>query len=109
MAARTARIKLLPEQARRGDVVRIRCLVMHPMENGYRFDTQGTLIGIHLIHTVVCRYNGVEVFRANLGTGMAANPYLTFHTVAVETGTIEVSWHDDDGSVTSAQARIDVS
>jgi sulfur-oxidizing protein SoxZ len=109
MSARTARIKVVPEQARRGEVVRIRCLVMHSMENGYRFDTQGTPIGIHLIHTAVCRYNDVEVFRASLGTGMAANPYLTFHTVATESGTIEVSWYDDDGSVTRALARIDVS
>jgi sulfur-oxidizing protein SoxZ len=107
MAARTARLKV-PAQARRGEVVPVRCLVMHPMESGYRFDTQGMPIAVHLIHTVVCRYNGVEVFRASLGTGMAANPYLTFHTVATESGMLEVSWHDDDGTVTSAQARIDV-
>ena len=104
---RNARIKV-PAKARRGEVIQIRCMVMHPMENGYRFDTQGTPVPIQLIHTLVCNYNGEEVFRARLGTGMAANPQLAFHTVATESGTLEFSWHDDDGSVTTARARIEV-
>ncbi|WP_043460785.1 thiosulfate oxidation carrier complex protein SoxZ [Azohydromonas australica] len=107
MQERNARVKV-PEKAKRGEVIQIRCMVMHPMENGYRFDTQGTRIPVHLIHTFICRYNGEEVFRARLGTGMAANPQLSFHTVATETGTLEFQWHDDDGNVTTAHARIEV-
>lgn len=107
MTERNSRIKV-PAKAARGEVIQIRCMVMHPMENGYRFDTQGTPIPVHLIHTLICRYNGEEVFRASLGTGMAANPYLTFYTVATESGTIEFNWHDDDDSVTTARARIEV-
>jgi sulfur-oxidizing protein SoxZ len=102
-----ARIKV-PEKARRGEIVQIRCMVMHPMENGYRFDTQGTPVPVHLIHTFVCRYNGEEVFRAEFGTGMAANPQLAFHLVAAESGTVEFSWHDDDGSVTTTRSQIEV-
>lgn len=107
MAERNSRIRV-PAKARPGEVIQVRCMLMHPMENGYRFDTQGAFIPIHLVHTVVCRYNGEEVFRASLGTGMAANPYLTFHTVATESGTLEFTWHDDDGSVTTARAPIEV-
>ncbi|HSV46342.1 MAG TPA: thiosulfate oxidation carrier complex protein SoxZ [Ramlibacter sp.] len=107
MAERTSRVKV-PSTAKRGDVIQIRCMLMHPMENGYRFNTQGTPIPVHLIHTFICRYNGQEVFRASLGTGMSANPYLTFHTVATESGTIEFIWQDDDGSVTTSNAQIEV-
>ena len=107
MTQLNTRIKV-PPKARRGEVIQIRCMVMHPMDNGYRFDTQGTYVPIHLINTFVCRYNGEEVFRAQFGTGVAANPNLTFHTVATESGTIDFAWHDDDGSVTSARARIEV-
>lgn len=107
MAERNARIKVTA-MARRGEVFQIRCMLMHPMENGYRIDTQGTRVPIHLVHTFICRYNGEEVFRASLGTGMSANPYLSFHTVATESGTIEFTWQDDDGSVITAQARIEV-
>lgn len=107
MAERTARIRV-PAKARRGEVILVRCMIMHPMDNGYRFDSQGTRIPVHLNHTVACRYNGEEVFRASLGTGTAANPNLAFHTVATESGTLEFTWLDDDGSVTTAQARIEV-
>lgn len=107
MADITSRIKVPPE-AKRGDVIEIRCMAMHPMENGYNFDSQGTILPIHLINTFVCRYNGDEIFRASLGTGISANPYLTFYTVATESGTIEFAWHDDDGSVTTARVQINV-
>ena len=107
MTERNSRIKVSPK-AKRGEVIQIRCMIMHPMENGYRFETKGNAIPLHLIHTMVCRYGGEEVFRASLGTGMSANPSLTFYTVATESGMLEFSWHDDDGSVTTAQARIEV-
>ena len=107
MADLNPRVKV-PPKAKQGDVIEIRCMVMHPMENGYNFDSQGTLLPVHLINTFVCRYSGDEVFRANLGTGISANPSLTFYTVARESGTIEFAWYDDDGSVTTARAQIEV-
>mgnify|MGYP003349594105 CR=1 FL=1 len=44
----------------------------------------------------------------DLGTGIAANPYLVFHTVATASGNIEFFWHDDDGSIYTAKAAIEV-
>ncbi len=107
MAERTTRVRV-PAKARRGEIIQIKCMIMHPMENGFRFDTQGTFVPIHLINTFECRYNGEEVFRTRLGTGMAANPLLTFNTIATESGTIDFRWYDDDGSQHTAQARIEV-
>lgn len=98
----------VPATARRGEVVRVRCVIMHPMENGNRMDAHGAMVPMQLIHTFVCRYAGAEVFRATLGTGVAANPQISFHLLATESGVIECSWHDDDGSVVSRQARIEV-
>lgn len=104
---RNSRIKV-PPKAKRGEVIQVRCIVMHPMENGYRVDSQGTRIPVDLVHTFTCRYNGEEVFRTSLGTGMSANPSITFYTVATESGTLEFSWQGDDGGVTIAQAHIEV-
>lgn len=98
----------VPDSARRGEVINVRCMIMHPMENGYRMDAHGAMIPIQLIHTFACRYNGEEVFRAALGTGVSANPYLSFHVLASESGTIELTWYDDDGAVYSRRARIEV-
>jgi sulfur-oxidizing protein SoxZ len=37
------------------------------------------------------------VFRAELGSGIAANPYLQFYTVAEASGELTFDWVDDNG------------
>ena len=66
----TARIQVSPE-ARRGDVVDVRIVIQHPMETGFRYDSLGRRTPRNVIHTLVCRYGGTEVFRAEMGAGIA--------------------------------------
>jgi len=99
----------VPANAKRGEVIEIRAMALHPMENGFRFDTQGTLIPVNIIHTFICRYNGDEVFRATLQPGISANPYLSFTTVAQDSGMFEFVWLDDEGGYETAWAKIEVS
>ena len=91
-----ARIQL-PRAPRRGEPMEIRIIIQHPMETGYRHDEVGHPIKRNVINAFSCRYNGVEVFRADLSSGIAANPYLVFYTVAGESGVLEFSWIDDEG------------
>jgi sulfur-oxidizing protein SoxZ len=103
-----ARIQI-PRQARRGEVVEIRVLIQHAMETGYRHDDVGRLIKRNVINAFSCRYNGVEVFRADLSSGIAANPYLQFWTVAEASGNLEFTWIDDEGVQGSERQPIAVS
>jgi sulfur-oxidizing protein SoxZ len=98
----------LPAEVRRGELVEVRLTVQHPMETGFRLDAYGKRIPRNAIHSLVCRYNGVEVFRATLGTGIAANPYLRFFTRALDSGELEFWWLDDDEVEGTARARITV-
>jgi sulfur-oxidizing protein SoxZ len=98
----------VPQEARRGEIIQIRIAIPHPMETGYRPDSFGRRIPKNVINTLVCRYNGAEVLRAELGSGIAANPYLQFFTVARESGEIEFSWIDDAGVRGSERASITV-
>ena len=91
-----ARIQM-PREARRGELIEIRILIQHPMETGYRHDDVGHLIKRNVINAFSCRYNGEEVFRADLSSGISANPYLQFYTVAQASGELEFSWIDDEG------------
>ena len=102
-----ARIQV-PNQAKRGEVVTVRFAVQHPMETGFRYDNMGRPIPKNVINTLVCRYNGVEVFRAELGSGIAANPYLQFHVRAEASGELVFDWIDDAGERGSERARITV-
>ena len=102
-----ARIQL-PELIRRGELVEVRVVIQHPMETGFRVDVWGKRVPRNAIHSLTCRYNGVEVFRATLGTGIAANPYLRFFTRAIDSGELEFWWIDDDEVEGTARAQIAV-
>ena len=41
-----------------------------------------------------------------MSQGIAANPYLQFTTVALESGDIEFSWVDDEGVAGSERQRL---
>jgi len=92
----TARIQV-PRETKLGELVEIRIVIQHPMETGYRHDDVGHPIKRNVINALSCRYNGEEIFRADLSSGIAANPYLQFYTVARESGELEFSWIDDEG------------
>lgn len=105
--AQIARLRV-PPRARRGDVVEIRLLIQHPMENGFRRDPLGRAVAKNIIHRLVARYDGREILRAELGSGIAANPYFAFFTRATASGQIEVEWEDDAGQRGSIGAAIEV-
>ena len=102
-----ARIQI-PSDAKRGELTLVRVAIRHPMDTGFRFDNFGRAIPKNVVHTLTCRYNGVEVFRAELGSGIAANPYLQFYTRAVASGELVFEWIDDAGERGSERAAISV-
>ncbi|QJW85830.1 thiosulfate oxidation carrier complex protein SoxZ [Ramlibacter terrae] len=75
----------------------VRALIAHPMETGYRPGADGRVLPRDIIRRFACRYNGEVVFAAELHPAIAANPYLAFHTVATESGTLEFEWTGDRG------------
>lgn len=102
-----ARVQL-PKEAKRGEVIEVRIAIQHPMETGFRYDHAGKPVPKNVINTLVVRYNGGEIFRAELGSGIAANPYLQFFTVAQASGEIEFAWVDDAGVRGSERATLTV-
>ena len=50
--------------SRIGEVFEIKTLIQHPMETGFRPDPTGKPIPRDIIRSLVCTYNGVEIFRA---------------------------------------------
>jgi sulfur-oxidizing protein SoxZ len=102
-----ARIQI-PGSVKRGEVMTVRVAVQHPMETGFRYDNMGRPIAKNVINLLVCRYNGAEVFRAELGSGIAANPYLQFHLRAEASGELVFDWIDDAGERGSERVQVSV-
>lgn len=98
----------MSEQARRGELVEVSILIQHPMETGFRRGPNGERVPRNAIHSLRCRYNGVDVFRATLSSGIAANPTLRFFLVAADSGDVDFWWLDDDEVEGSAKAQLTV-
>ena len=98
----------VPKAAKRGDVVEIKTLISHPMESGFRHGASGKDIPRDIITSFSCRYNGEEIFATQLFPAIAANPFLTFHTVAAESGTLSFHWIGDNGFEATEEAKIEV-
>jgi len=98
-----------PKTAARGDVIEIRTLIAHPMESGQRSDGQGGLVARDILRKLECRYDGVLVFSAELFAAIAANPLVSFNTVATASGTISITWSGDNGFAQTESVMLTVS
>ena len=98
----------VPPTVKKGEAFEVRVLVQHPMETGFRRDTQGQTIPMHIVNELKASYGGRQVFRAELGAGVSANPYLTFYVVAEASGELVVEWSDDRGGKGRAAAQVNV-
>jgi len=102
-----ARISV-PAEAKKGDIIAIKTLFRHPMETGYRVDRYGKLIARRIVKRFSVSYAGDVVFAMDFTQGVAANPFIAFHTVAVETGEIVFVWEDDQGKIVTERRTLTV-
>ncbi|MGF1562404.1 MAG: thiosulfate oxidation carrier complex protein SoxZ [Geminicoccaceae bacterium] len=97
-----------PKSASAGEIVEIKTLISHNMESGVRKDSDGNVIPRQIINKFVATYNGNEVFSADWHPALSANPYLSFMMRIDESGELNISWTDDDGTVYEKGASIEV-
>jgi sulfur-oxidizing protein SoxZ len=105
--SRNPRIKL-PDIINSGDVIEVKTLITHAMETGNRHDKNGAQIPRDIINTFIAKFDGREVFRAEFGPGISANPYLAFEMRVAGPGDLEITWIDDHGVSVTASAPIKI-
>jgi sulfur-oxidizing protein SoxZ len=92
--------------AAKGEVLPLRLVIQHPMETGFRVGADGRAFARNVIRLVTCRYAGADVFRAELGSGVSANPYFEFFLRAETSGDVVCAWQDDAGEKGSVSATL---
>ena len=98
----------VPPTAKRGELIEIRTLAEHPMETGIRRTQLGELVARDIITRFECAYNGREVFRVDLHPAVAANPLVSFTTLATDSGELVFRWIGDKGYSVTQTAKITV-
>ena len=96
----------MPATAKKGEVIEIRTLIAHPMETGYRRGDEGSVLPRNLIRRFSCVYDGETVFAAELFAAVAANPLISFSTVATASGTLIFNWDGDNGFAQTERVAI---
>lgn len=96
----------VPGTAQKGETIELKALIQHDMESGFRRGSRGEAIPRDIITKFECMYNGELVFAAEFHPAIAANPILTFYTIATESGDLTFTWTDQNGEVWSDSTSI---
>jgi len=85
----------VPSTIKPGDVVRVRALVIHPMER-VEVDKQGKAIAknYNYINKVVVTYLGKTVATIETSQSVSENPFLSFTFRATDPGPLTVTFTD---------------
>jgi len=88
----------LPSSIKPGDVVRVRSLVIHPMERIER-DSKGRIVDKKYlyINRVVATYLGKTVAAFDTTQSVSENPTFVFSFRATDPGTLTITFHDTRG------------
>ena len=97
----------LPSTIRQGEVIRVRTLVIHPMDLVQR-DKQGKIIArnYNFIHTMTVSYNGKEVLRSEMTQAVSQNPNFTFPLKIERAGKLTVAFSDTTGKTYEGHAEV---
>ena len=93
MAGDIGKIRIrVPSNAKAGDVIRVRCLVIHPMERIER-DAQGKIVdrNYNYITRVTATYLGKPVAVFDLTQSVSENPAFSFALKATAPGPVTVT------------------
>lgn len=109
MAVKSVPRVRVPAKAKAGEIIEVKTLISHDMENGQRKDASGNTIPRKIINTFTAKFNGKMVFQAEWFPAVSANPYQAFFFKVMEPGEFTFIWKDDDGTEYTAKAAVSVS
>ena len=91
------------------EIVRVRALIEHRMESGFRPGADGTLIARNIIHRFEAKLNGDLLFSWFPETAISQNPYIEFTFKARASGELSMQWEDDEGHIIQGSTELNLS
>lgn len=88
----------VPSSIKAGEVVRVRSLVIHPMERVER-DAQGKVVqrNYNYINKVVVTYLGKTIVSFDTTQSVSENPFFSFAFRATDPGQLKITFIDTTG------------
>jgi sulfur-oxidizing protein SoxZ len=105
--AEIGRVRIrIPSSIKPGDVVKVRVLVIHPMEIVERKDGKPVDKNYHFINRVIVTYLGREIAQFETSQSISENPFFAFSFKATEPGQLKVTFLDTRGGKYEGTADI---
>jgi sulfur-oxidizing protein SoxZ len=105
--AEIGRVRIrIPSSIKPGDVVKVRVLVIHPMEIVERKDGKPVDKNYRFINRVIVTYLGKEIAQFETSQSVSENPFFTFAFRATEPGALKVTFLDTHGGKYEGTADI---
>lgn len=96
----------VPSSIKAGEVIKVRVMVMHPMEIVERKDGKPIDKNYQFINRVLVTYAGREVAQFDTSQSISENPFFTFAVRATEPGQLKVTFLDTRGGKYEGTADI---
>ena len=96
----------IPPSIKRGEIIRVRVLVIHPMEIVERKDGKPVDRNYLFINRVLVTYLGREIADVETSQSISENPFFTFAFKATEPGVLRVTFLDTHGGKYEGTADI---
>jgi sulfur-oxidizing protein SoxZ len=96
----------IPSSIKPGDVVKVRVLVIHPMEIVERKDGKPVDKNYHFINRIVVTYQDKEIAQFETTQSISENPFFAFAFKATEPGVLRVTFLDTHGGKYEGTADI---
>ena len=110
MATDIGRVRIrIPSGIKPGDVVKVRALIIHPMEIVERKDGKPVDKNYLFINRVVVSYLGREIATFETTQSISENPFFTFAVKATEPGVLRVTFLDTHGGKYEGTADVKLS
>ena len=105
--AEIGRVRIrIPSSIKPGDVVKVRVLVIHPMEIVQRKDGKPVDKNYHFINRVVVTYLDKEIAQLETTQSISENPFFSFAFKATDPGVLKVTFLDTHGGKYEGTADI---
>ena len=93
----------------RNSITTVRAIFRHPMETGYRVDSEtNELVDAHYITQVTVKHNNSPILSCDWSRAVSKNPYLSFMFKGANIGDkLELSWIDNKNNTDSIESLIE--
>ena len=106
--SRPPRIWISNETPEKGEILRVRAQIVHPMETGFRFGPDGEPLPMNIVTRFQALLDDDLLLEWQPETAISQNPYIEFTFAARHSGTLRMVWSDGSGVTDEAEREIRV-